>query len=87
MTIGKRIKYILAFSKISQRTFATNLKMGESQVSRLLNDKRKPTTREIDNILKVLNVPYECLMGKVPLFDKLLESCNGIDYVTLECLW
>jgi len=85
MTFNDRLKYILAFKKISQKKFASEVNMSESQLSKLLNSKKKPTTKELDNIIKVLNIPYDCAVGKVPLFDELLLS--KAKAMTTTVLW
>ena len=74
MTFGNRLKLILEFKRISQRTFAKEVHMSESQLSKLLNDKKKPTTRELESIIDVLQIPYACMIGKVDLFDELLSG-------------
>lgn len=85
MTFNDRLKYILAFKKISQRKFASEVNMSESQLSKLLNSKKKPTTKELDNIIRALNIPYDCVVGKVPLFDELLLS--RVEVITTPVLW
>ena len=72
MTFGKRLKLILDFKNISQRDFAKTINMSESQLSKLLNNKKKPSTRELNDIIKVLKIPYECIIGNVDIFDELL---------------
>ena len=73
MTFGKRLKLILEFKEISQRSFAKTINISESQLSKLLNNKKRPTTRELKSIIQVLNIPYDCIIGNVDLFDMLLE--------------
>ena len=73
MTFGKRLKLILDFKNISQREFAKTINMSESQLSKLLNDKRKPTVKEVSSIVDRLNIPYECIVGEVEFFDHLLD--------------
>ena len=72
MTFGKRLKLILEFKDISQREFAHSINTSESQVSKLLNNKKKPTTKELDAIITSLKIPYECIIGNVDIFDELL---------------
>ena len=74
MTFAKRLKLILDVKNISQKEFANNISISESQLSRVLNNKRKPTLKEISKMVSTLKVPYECIMGEVPLFDYLLET-------------
>lgn len=74
MTFGQRLKLILDFKKISQRDFAKTINTSESQLSKLLNDKKKPTTKELVTIIQTLNVPYDCMIGNVELFDNLLTK-------------
>ena len=78
MTFGERIKLILMFKKISQKDFSKQIGIYQSQLSLLLNNKRMPTSRELIKIVSVLNVPYECLIGNVSLFDDLLIDCASI---------
>ena len=84
MTFNERLKLILIFKKISQKKFASQIHMSESQLSKLLNSKKKPSTKELDTIIRVLNIPYECIVGKVPLFDDLL--LYRLNYKTVD-LW
>lgn len=72
MTFGRRLKLILEFADISQRTFAHTINTSESQLSKLLNDKKKPTTKELEAIIKALGIPYDCIVGNVEIFDGLL---------------
>ena len=74
MTFGKRIRLILEIKGVSQRDFAKMIHVSESQLSKMLNNKRKPTVNEISMIVERLHIPYECIMGEVPFFDHLLES-------------
>ena len=78
MKFGERVKAILMFKKIHQRNFAQSIGISESQLSKLLNSKKKPSTKELMKIIDVLNVPYDCLIGNVPLFDELLCSSSSI---------
>ena len=78
MTIIERLKIILAYRKTSQKEFARQIGFSENQISRLLNGKRNLSYRDLLKIVDVLNIPYECLVGKSPLFDEMLE--------TLECM-
>lgn len=73
MTFGKRIRLILETKGTSQRDFARMIHISESQLSKMLNNKRKPTVKEISMIVERLNIPYECIMGEVPFFDHLLD--------------
>ena len=72
MTFAKRLKLILEFEDITQREFAKSINSSESQVSKLLNNKKKPTTKELNAIIQALNIPYDCMMGNVKIFDELL---------------
>ena len=74
MTFGRRLKLILEFKDISQRSFAKSINTSESQLSKLLNNKKRPTTRELKSIIQVLNIPYDCIIGNVEIFDMLLEK-------------
>lgn len=76
MTFGERIKLILLFKKIHQRDFAKEINISESQLSKLLNSKKKPNTKELMKIIEVLNIPYDCMIGKVELFDEMLSWCS-----------
>ena len=73
MTFGKRIRLILEIKGISQRDFSRMIHTSESQLSKLLNDKRKPSIREVSSIVDRLNIPYECIVGEVEFFDHLLD--------------
>lgn len=78
MTFGKRLRLILDFKSLehkeyTQRIFARDIGISESQLSKLLHNKKKPTVKELRNMVDVLHIPYECLIGDVPLFDDLLE--------------
>ena len=73
MTFGKRLKLILDFKEISQRTFAKMINTSESQLSKLLNNKKKPTTKELNSIIQALKIPYDCMIGNVEIFDDLLS--------------
>ena len=55
MTFEERVRTILLFKGIKQRDFARLTKLHESRVSTLLNEKSKPTTRELMTFIKVLN--------------------------------
>ena len=74
MTFGRRLKLILEFKRISQRAFAKATNLNESQLSKLLNNKKKPTMKELDAIIKELNIPYDCMIGNVVIFDELLKA-------------
>lgn len=84
MTINERLKIILAFKKMSQREFAKKTNINESQLSKLLRGKRKPLYHEIISMVDVLNIPLECLIGKSPLFDEMLETLGE---VIVSSLW
>ena len=78
MTFGKRIRLILEFKNLehkeyTQRVFARDVGISESQLSKLLHNKKKPTIKELRSMIDVLHIPYECLIGDVPLFDDLLK--------------
>ena len=77
MTFGNRLKYILNFKKISQRDFAHSVSISESQLSKLLNNKKKPTVKEINKINKALSISYDCIIGNIELFDDMLEICGN----------
>jgi len=81
MTFCERVKLILKFKKISQVDFAKSADLHQSRVSLLLSGKRRPTSKEMIKIIKVLNVPYDCLIGNVPLFDELLIDCTNNYYL------
>lgn len=82
MTFNERVKTILALENVSQREFAKLINISESQLSKLLNGKKRPTYRELSTIIEVLDIPYDCLMGKVPLFDKLIKCVATSQGVT-----
>lgn len=82
MTFCERVKAILIFKKIHQIDFAKRTNIHQSRVSMLLSGKRRPTSKELIKIIEVLNVPYDCLIGKIPLFDELLIEC-----INTPCLW
>lgn len=82
MTFCERVKAILKFKKIHQIDFAKMTNIHQSRVSMLLSGKRKPTSKELIKIIDVLNIPYDCLIGKVSLFDELLIECTST-----YCLW
>lgn len=86
MSLSERIKAILAFKGMSQRAFAGQIGMSESQLSKMLNSRKRPSTSDIDNMLKALGIPYECLMGRVPLFDELLQAvdADGTSMATVQ---
>lgn len=73
MTFAKRVRLILEIKGISQRDFSKMINVRESQLSKMLNNKRKPTMKEISMIVERLEIPYECIMGDVPFFDHLLD--------------
>lgn len=73
ITFGKRIRLIIETKGLSQRDFSKMIHVSESQLSKLLNDKRKPTIKEVSSIVDRLNIPYECIVGEVEFFDHLLE--------------
>ena len=73
MTFGKRLKAILETKEVSQREFSHMIHISESQLSKLLNDKKKPTVKEVSMIVDKLQIPYECIIGKVEFFDYLLD--------------
>lgn len=81
MTFCDRVKAILTFKKIHQVDFARMTNIHQSRLSMLLSGKRKPTSKELMKIVEVINVPYECLIGKVPLFDELLYTCISVNYL------
>lgn len=74
LSFGERLKTIIVLMGMTQRTFASLAHLNESQLSKLLRSKRIPTFRELSNILNVLNIPYDCLVGNVPFFDELLMT-------------
>ena len=84
LTFGERVKIILAFKKMSQRELAKRANLNESQLSKLLKGKRKPLYHELTSIVDVLDIPYDCLVGKSPLFDEMLET---IEEVVASCIW
>lgn len=84
LTFGERVKIILSFMKMSQRDFSRKTNINESQLSKLLNGKRKPLYHELTSIVNVLGIPYDCLVGKSPLFDNMLET---IEEVVASCIW
>jgi len=84
LTFGERVKILLSYMKMSQREFAKETNLNESQLSRLLKGKRKPLYYEIVSITKVLGIPYDCLVGNSSLFDKLLLT---IEEVVASSLW
>ena len=73
LTFGKRIRLILELKNIPQKEFAWMIHTSESQVSKLLNDKKKPTVKELSMIVERLGIPYECIVGEVEFFDYLLD--------------
>lgn len=77
MSLNDRIKAILAFKGMSQRSFANQVGMSESQLSKMLNSRKRPSATDIDNMLRALGIPYDCLMGRVPLFDELLQAVDA----------
>ena len=81
MTFCDRVKAILTFKKIHQVDFARMTGIHQSRLSMLLSGKRKPTSKELMKIVEVINVPYECLIGKVPLFDELLQTSISVNYL------
>lgn len=82
MKFGDRVKFILLFRRISQRNFSKQINISESQLSKLLNNKKNPSTRELEKIIEILNVPYECLVGKIEIFDDLLKY-----FYSFNSLW
>jgi len=82
MTFGDRVKAILIFKKITQREFAETIGVCRDEMNKLLNNRKKPNTKELMKIIEVLNVPYDCLIGKVELFDEMLLTC-----VNMPNLW
>lgn len=77
MTFGDRVKKILVFKKITQRSFAKCIGVSKSELNNMLNNRKRPNAKEIEKAIEVLNVPYDCLMGKVPLFDEMLEMTSS----------
>lgn len=73
MTYGERLKILLKFKGITQHQFSEISNINESQLSKLINDKRRPSAREIESTIKTLNISYDMLLGKVEIFDLLLN--------------
>ena len=76
LQFGDRLKLLLKYKHISQKEFADATLIRESRLSNLINNKNKPTVVEINKILNELRIPYDCLIGNVPIFDGLLEDYN-----------
>lgn len=74
MGFGERVAIILSFMGESQRAFSKRTGIGESQLSKLLNGKRKPLYHEVVSISESLGIPFEMLDGKSRLFDSMLET-------------
>lgn len=83
-TFGGRVRAILSYEGISQRDFARRADINESQLSKLLNGKRKPLFHEVVSIVNTLGIPYELLVGKSPLFDRMLYT---LEQVSSESIW
>ena len=84
MTYGERLKTLLKFKSMTQHQFSELANINESQLSKLINNKRKPSAKEIDSTLKVLNISYDMLLGKIDVFESLLKYYNDS---TANCLW
>lgn len=83
-TFGERVKVILKFLRVTQSAFAKKTGMDLSQLNKLLNGKRNPTSKELVKIVDALGIPYECLIGKSSIFDSMLET---IEEVIASCIW
>ena len=76
MKFGTRLRLLLKYTRLSQKEFAIRNDFSESRLSNIINNKCKPTIVEINKILNAFNIPYDCLMGNVVIFDGLLEDYN-----------
>lgn len=77
MTINDRIKISLALSGVTQKGLAEMTGIPAWRVSDLANHGRV-TAKELSLVSKALKLPAECLIGDVPLFDRMLSdySCS-----------
>lgn len=72
LTLNERIKFILKLRRIPQRVLAKEMQMSDSQVSNLLNGKKKFSALELIKVIEFLNIPYEDAIGKSTIFDSML---------------
>ena len=61
MTIGKQVKKALKAKKLTNRAFAQEIGLSESMVSKICHNKRKPSTEQLKNIGKALNISLDKL--------------------------
>lgn len=76
LKFGDRLKMLLRYKHISQKEFAERTHIRESRLSNIINCKCKPTLVEVTKMLEEINIPYDCFIGNVPIFDGLLEDYN-----------
>lgn len=76
LKFGDRLKMLLKYAHISQKDFSRKTLIRESRLSNIINNKCRPMVCEVNSMLFALNIPYDCLMGNVPIFDGLLEEYN-----------
>ena len=77
MTINDRIKISLALSGVTQKELSEKTGIPAWRVSDLAN-RGRVTAKELSLISKAIKLPAECLVGDVPLFDRMLSdySCS-----------
>lgn len=79
LTINDRIRVTLILMKKTQRALAGETGIPEWRISKIANNKTKVAAKEIYPIAKALRVPLECILGEVPIFDKLvMEYINSL---------
>ena len=61
MTIGKSIQLIRKRAKEDQATFSTAIGIGQAYLSRIENDRSKPTIKLIEKIAEHVSVPVPVL--------------------------
>ena len=76
LKFGDRLKILLRYKHVSQKEFAAKTYINESRLSNIVNNKCKPTLLEVMKMLQEINIPYDCFIGNVPIFDGLLEDYN-----------
>lgn len=64
-TLGKRIKKVIIHNGITMTSFAKDLNISQSMVSKMCSDKAMPSDRTISDICRIYNINKEWLQNGV----------------------
>lgn len=75
-TVNDRIRMSMKLLGMTQKQMSSHTGIPAWRISDIANNKGRVTANELGRIASALQIPLDCLVKQIPLFDKLFDYYN-----------